>query len=138
MCTSIFDIERTLKDVVTMFVTNIRYLFFMVRYSICFTSTKVQKSAWKKHVKEQIEKSIVEELRLSCLKSSKGRTIVNDNFKMKPYLKEISVETASKIAKTRLDMTQIPCNYGDKQCKYCDQSNANTEHYYCNAQERSY
>ena len=128
--------ERILKNVICEQMRNPRkgtwyhtITELLARYEIGLAVTEVKKSTWKKHVKSQVEKIVVDEIRLRCLESSKGRTIVNDKFEMKQYLKELPVETASKIAKTRLHMVQIPCNYGDKRCKYCEETNANTEHY---------
>ena len=80
-------------------------------------------------MKKRINQVMEEEIRTKCRKTSKGRTIAEDEYCMKSYIKELPVEEASLITTTRLHMVKIPCNYGNKQCRYCNEVSASTEHY---------
>ena len=99
------------------------------KYNIQLTPESA-KSAWKKHVKDKISTEVESYLRNSCKTMKKGRNVVDDEFKMKEYLKEVPVEMASKILKTRLHMWNIGGNVGDKNCRLCEENNASTEHYF--------
>ena len=99
------------------------------RYNIELT-VEVSKSTWKKHVKKKISDEVENYVRLCCRTTTKGRTVAGDKFQMKRYLKEVGVETASEILKTRLHMRRLAGNYGDKKCQLCDEENASTEHYF--------
>ena len=128
--------ERIIKQVIGEQMKNPRtgtwyntITLLLKKYNIEMNVTKTKKSAWKKRVKEQINQVMEEEIRTKCRQLSKGRTISEDKYCMKPYLKELPVEAASLIATTRLHMVKIPCNYGNKQCRYCNEVSATTEHY---------
>ena len=99
------------------------------RYNIELT-VEVSKSTWKKHVKKKISDEVENYVRLCCRTTTKGRTVAGDKFQMKRYFKEVGVETASEILKTRLHMRRLAGNYGDKKCQLCDEENASTEHYF--------
>ena len=88
------------------------------------------KSTWKRHVKERIATTIEGEIRSGCSKMSKGRTVIDDEFKLKEYLSAVDVNLASDILKVRLHMSTLPCNYGDKSdCWLCGEGGVKTEHY---------
>ena len=88
------------------------------------------KSTWKRHVKEQIASTIEGDIRSGCSKMSKGRTVVNDEFKGKEYLSAVDVNQASDILKVRRHMNVLPCNYGVKSdCWLCGEDGVKTEHY---------
>ena len=99
------------------------------RYNIELT-VEVSKSIWKKHVKKKTSDEVESYIRLCCRTTTKGRTVAEDKFEMKRYLKEVEVETASEILKTRLHMRRLGGNYGDKKCRLCHEENASTEHYF--------
>ena len=80
-------------------------------------------------MKEKISNEVEMHIRDNCTSTTKGRTVAGDNFEMKRYLKEVPVETASEILKTRLHMRRIGGNFGIKKCGLCKVENASTEHY---------
>ena len=91
------------------------------KYGIKKEVGRVMKSEWKKEVKEKIGKKVEEEIRECCRKMRKTRTIQEDTYIMKEYLKETSMNDATDILRTRLHMTRLPCNYGYKlaSCPLC-------------------
>ena len=74
----------------------------------------------------------------------KTRTIKEDPFSMKEYLKETTLTDTSDILRTRLHMTKLTCNYEKMlenqltSCPLCGmQGKQETEHYFsrCKATE---
>ena len=72
------------------------------------------------------------EIRTKCREMKKGRTVAEDKYCRKEYLKETTVEESKMIAKMRLHMSKLPCNYGrsGECCWLCEKENVNTEHYF--------
>ena len=99
------------------------------KYNIELTP-ETTKSSWKKHVKDKISTEVESYLRESCKTMREGRNVVDDEYKIKNYLKEVPVEMASKILKTRLHMWSVGGNVGDKNCRLCEEKSASTEHYF--------
>ena len=48
---------------------------------------EIKKSKWKKLVKSKITEAVEKEVRLQCKKMSKGRTVAEDDFQRKEYLR---------------------------------------------------
>ena len=71
-------------------------------------------------------------IREMCHNLSKSRSILNDKYELKKYLKEMSVEEAKQVLRMRLHMVDLPCNYGGGgKCWLCDRTqDVNTEHYF--------
>ena len=128
--------ERVIKKIVTEQQRNIRsgtwyhaIKELLDKYGIQLTH-KVKKSEWKKHVKEHIRSVMEDEIRKGCGAMSKGRSIALDEYKMKKYLQEVPVDTASSILKVRMHMSKLPCNYGNgRWCWLCDKPDVKIEHY---------
>ena len=92
---------------------------------------EVLKSKWKKEVKEKLSKKNEEEVRERCHQLRKGRTVCEDVWGVKDYLK-MEVSEAQEIMKMRLHMMPLPCNYGgsDDGCPVCSETGkVDTEHY---------
>ena len=103
------------------------------KYGIEKNVEKVLKSVWKKEVKERIGRKVEEEVRKRCRNMRKTRTVQEEPYAMKDYLKETSMTEATDILKTRLHMTRLPCNYGYKltSCPLCGrEGKQETEHYF--------
>ena len=107
------------------------------KYEIKKDVMKVLKSEWKKEVKENIHKKVEEEIRSQCKSMSKTRTIKNDQYRLKTYLRETTVTNAKEILKTRLHMTELTCNFGHSRnstCPLCGEESEwdriGTEHYF--------
>jgi len=71
-----------------------------------------------------------------CEKSTKSRIVKEDQYKKKDYLMgKMKHETAKKILKFRMNMTQLPGNYKNKnkndgRCCICEEEEGTTEHYF--------
>ena len=130
------DDERLIKNIVHEQIRHLRRGTWYHSITVLIEKYRIElsheelKSTWKKHVKERISKVVEEEIREGCEQSSKGRTVARDDFEMKNYLRQLSVDEASFILKVRLHMSTLPCNYGDKSnCWMCDEKGVKTEHY---------
>ena len=92
------------------------------------------KSEWKKEVKEKIGKKTEEQIRDECGRMRKTRTILNDQYILKDYLKLTNLTEAKDILRSRLHMTKLTCNYGhtdDPRCPLCGYGGRiETEHYF--------
>ena len=66
-------------------------------YGIVKSVDEVLKSGWKKHVKERITSKVVEEIREKCRNLKKTRSISEDNFELKDYLKDTTLIEANDI-----------------------------------------
>ena len=102
-------------------------------YNIEKTAEEVQKSEWKKEVKEKIGKEVEKSIRKECQNLRKTRSIRDDPYEMKQYLQETSLTEATEILKTRLHMTKLTCNYGIKAelCPLCGvKCKVETEHFF--------
>ena len=102
-------------------------------YGIVKSVDEVLKSGWKKHVKERITSKVEEEIREKCRNLKKTRSISEDNFELKDYLKDTTLTEANDILKVRLHMTKLPCNYGSSSdyCHLCGfQGKVESEHYF--------
>ena len=64
----------------------------------------MSKSKWKKQVKEKIGKSIEERTKQEMANKTKARTIVEDKWERKKYLKECDSDTIKDVIKIRLHM----------------------------------
>ena len=93
---------------------------------------ETKKSAWKKIVKKKIQNKMEKEIRSKCREMKKGRTVAEDKYCRKEYLKETTVEESKQITKMRLHMSKLPCNYGrsGECCWLCEKEDVNTEHYF--------
>ena len=58
-------------------------------------STETPKSTWKKHVKERINEEVEKNIRNNCQTTTKGRTVADDEYQMKEYLKHVSSSSSS-------------------------------------------
>ena len=58
----------------------------------------------------------------------------NDAYEMKKHLGETTTKQVKFIAKARMHMVEIPCNYKrydeDGKCWFCGERNVQTEHYF--------
>ena len=63
----------------------------------------------------------------------KTRTIQNDKYELKKYIKEVKLEEVKEILKVRLHMTTLPANYRnlwtDPSCPLCNVEEGTSEHY---------
>ena len=109
------------------------------KYQIKKDVNLVLKSEWKKEVKSKINQGVEKLVRDACAEGSKTRTVKDDVFELKNYLKENTVTEATDILKTRLHMTKLTCNYKRRQqkqiqntpCPLCGCSGiVKTEHYF--------
>ena len=80
------------------------------KYKINKKVTNVLKSEWKE-VKGKIRMAVEEDVKIQCNTMKKTRTIRNDKYEMKEYLKKTSPTEASEILRMRLHMARLPCNY---------------------------
>lgn len=111
------------------------------KYEIKMKVTETIKSKWKKEVKQQIRKHTEKEIRTRCNEMKKTRTVKDDVYEMKQYLKNNTVNEVKGIMMTRLHMTKLECNYqsskNSTKCPLCGKESdegINTEHYFgCSA-----
>ena len=106
----------------------------MERYRITLDVMNTEKSAWKSHVKKNINEEMEKEIRQKCDESKKARTVRNDKYERKSYLNgEVDLQMGKKILKTRLHMCRVPGNYkgnGSGMCPLCVEKEGSTEHYF--------
>ena len=110
-------------------------------YDIGLKVEKVLKSEWKKEVKRGLSQRTELEIREKCCQMRKTRSIKDEPYTMKEYLKETAITEGTDILKTRLHMTKLPCNYGvqSDRCQLCGSDvKTETEHYFsqCRATQR--
>ena len=90
------------------------------------------KSKWEKQVKEKTGKSIEERTKQKMTNKTKARTIAEDKWERKKYLKECDSDTINDVIKTRLHMWHMNCNYKrdntDTKCPLCKKSEDTTGH----------
>ena len=70
-------------------------------------------------VKQNIKVEMENGIREMCHNLSKSRSILNDKYELKKYLKEMSVEEAKQVLRMRLHMVDLPCNYGGGESAGC-------------------
>ena len=68
----------------------------MEMYRIVDVASKGTKSKWKSIVKEKIRKGTENKIRTECEGMSKGRTVINDEYVIKPYFKETTLKKTSQ------------------------------------------
>ena len=104
------------------------------KYNIELDPKEACKSTWKKEVKKKITEKLEGEIREKCLKSTKARIVVNDEYKTKDYmLGKTSLKEARQILATRLNMNKIPGNYKGREqglCPLCYEGEGIIEHYF--------
>ena len=92
------------------------------------------KSEWKREVKEKIGMKTEQQIREECGRMRKTRTILNDEYVLKNYLKVTNLTEATDILRCRLHMTKLTCNYGHTDnpcCPLCGfGGKMETEHYF--------
>ena len=101
------------------------------KYDITEVVEEVEKSTWKRTVKTNIRNITENCIRGKC--GTKGRTIINDEYKRSAYMNNATTEETKQIMKTRLHMMNIPCNYGhanETRCWMCGERDVQTEHYF--------
>ena len=104
------------------------------KYNIQLKAKESLKSTWKREVKRKINEEVELELRQKCNNSSKARTVKEDKFERKEYLKgKVDAKTVKKILRARLNMCKLPGNYkqgGKGTCNLCEEGEGTTEHYF--------
>ena len=86
-------------------------------------------------MKKKIRKKTEEGIRIECGKKRKARTVKEDVYETKNYLKETTIKQSKQILQTRMHMIRMPCNYKqserDRKCWLCGkEGEIKTEHYY--------
>ena len=105
----------------------------MERCEIELVPEETLKSTWKAHVKKKIGEAMEREIVEECRRMKKTRTVMNDKYEKKDYLKSTGLKMTKTILKTRLHMTRIAGNYkgrGEGTCGLCKKSKGTTEHYF--------
>ena len=103
------------------------------KYGIALQPANSSKSQWKKHVKRKIAEEVEKTVTEKCREMKKGRVVVEDEHKIKEYLKRTTVKEMKKILKVRLQMNRIPANFkeGTKGvCPLCEDGEGDLEHYF--------
>ena len=98
--------------------------------------TEMKKSELKKKIKEEINKSMLEEIIENKRTMKKLRFVDTSTFSCKRYINELDGEDSKFILKTRLNMLEIYGNYkGNKNlnqiCPHCKSNDDDTEHLAC-------
>ena len=87
------------------------------------------KQAWKKHVKEQIYKNIVERSEEKIKTMTKLRHQKEQRFIMQSYIHETNIYRIRDLFKVKLELHDIGRNHGkDRLCLGCNQAEETTEH----------
>ena len=106
----------------------------MEMYGIELNVEESSKHKWKNLVKEQIRKKTEEIVREECCKMTKARSVKDDIFELKQYLKDLHIRSSREILLYRLHMINLPMNFKNawkqKQCPLCRQEEGTTEHYF--------
>ena len=104
------------------------------RYKIELDVEKSVKSRWKTHVKENIRSKTEEIVREECCRMTKTRTVKNDQYELKKYLKDLYISSSKEILLVRLHMINVPMNFKntwkEKKCPLCKSCEGTTEHYF--------
>ena len=103
------------------------------RYGIELDEKDTIKSAWKKYVKTKITEVEEQEIRKQCREKTKARTVKEDEYECKSYLRSVTLKEVKKIARYRLHMCKLPSNYRQKgvsMCPLCEEEEGRTEHYF--------
>ena len=75
------------------------------KYGVTDNPECVNKSKWKKTVKECIRRKTEESIKDKCKEQSKSRSVRNDSYEMKEYMKETTIKEMKEIVKTRVHVT---------------------------------
>ena len=87
------------------------------------------KQAWKKHVKEQINQSVIGRSVEKINSMSKLRHQKKQSFTMQSYIKETNIWRIRDLMKVKLEMLDIGRNQGkDRVCCGCNETEETTEH----------
>ena len=103
------------------------------RYGVDLNQAKQQrKEKWKAEVKKSIHQTTEIRIKEEAGSKTKLRTVCNDEYKMKEYLKVVDPKEAAEIMKIRLHMVQVAANYKNKKhielCPMCNKEDDTTEH----------
>ena len=90
----------------------------------------IEKSTWKKEVKEKIGKVVSSKVEMKTAEMKKLRFV--QNHKQQEYIKVCRMEKVKSIMKVRLNMVEVKANfkgkYPDIKCTACKQEEETTEH----------
>ena len=87
------------------------------------------KTAWKKHIKEQIHHKVTEKSRGKINTMTKLRHQKQQSFTMQSYIQETNIWRVRDLIKVKLELLDIGKNYGkNRLCYGCKQSEETTEH----------
>ena len=106
---------------------------WLVKLEMPYTEDEVmniKKSAWKKEVKEKINKMVGDEMEQQKEKMTKLR--FTGRFEQQEYVGKYRMEKVKKIMQMRLNMTDLKANfkgkYDDRKCPACGIEDETTEH----------
>ena len=88
---------------------------------------EMKKERWKKTIKEKICKKVIEDIKEKESSSRKMRHQKGQTWERKEYLKEMSVEEASRTMRRRLEMLDIGNNWGKQRKCRCGEKES-SEH----------
>ena len=105
--------------------------------------TGKKKLTWQKQVKEKVISKVKKRMREEMTGRGKCRTIENDKWGRKEYLKESNSGTIKDIIKIRLHMWKLKPSYGkkslDNRCPMCQSEVDTTEHVLeCNKRDKKF
>ena len=74
------------------------------RYDIQLDVEEAGKAKWKTHIKGNIRRKTEEIVREECKKMTKARTVMDDKYELKQYLKDLYIQSSKEILLVRLHM----------------------------------
>ena len=101
------------------------------QYEIQMTNEELllNKPAWKKHVKEQINRIVVEKSKKNIESMTKLRHQKDQSFIMQDYIKETNIWRIRDLLRVKLELLDIGRNQGNNRiCCGCGQADETTEH----------
>ena len=112
----------------------------ITKYNIELEVKETMKSKWKREVKSKIRGRTEHTIKEKCATLTKTRTVREDEFCLKEYLKVLPIHISKHVLRYRLHMIDVPKNYKNawkhETCLLCQCEQGSTEHFFtCNRTE---
>ena len=105
----------------------------ITKYEIELSVKESIKSKWKREVKNKIRGRTERTIKEKCATQTKTRTVREEEFCLKEYLKVLPIHISKEVLRYRLHMIDLPMNYKNAwkhtKCPLCKAEDGSTEHF---------